>query len=465
MKYFLQFVFFFGINSLVSLTQQETIITGIPWYDNSGNTISAHGAGILKDGNKYYMFGEYKSDTSNAFVGFSCYASINLTDWTFEGIVLPVQDSGRLGPQRVGERPKLMKCPSTGEYIMYMHTDNMRYKDPCVGYAMCNTINGEYSFQGPLLFNGKPVKKWDMGIFQDTDGNGYLITHSGNLYLLSDNYKSISRQVVEKMTPHCESPVIFKNDSLYYWIGSELTGWERNDNYYFTATSLSGPWTSRGFIAPEGSLTWNSQSTFVLPVTGTKTTTFIYLGDRWSQPKQHSAATYVWQPLIVDGYSVSMPEYNESWQINTKTGEWIAKPVEGRIIKNTDKTIVYSGKWQNPSMNNELSDYRSDTIGASCALKFKGSQIGFYSIARSDGGYARVQIKDKKGNTIHTAIVDMYCKYPENSLKFLSPKLARSTYILTISVIGEHWYWVSKSGKKSGSLGNFVSLDKILIMD
>ncbi|MFV0336756.1 MAG: hypothetical protein ACK5LK_00735, partial [Chthoniobacterales bacterium] len=32
-------------------------------------------------------------------------------------------------------------------------------------------IAGEYTFCGPLLFNDKPIKKWDMGIFQDDDGN------------------------------------------------------------------------------------------------------------------------------------------------------------------------------------------------------------------------------------------------------------------------------------------------------
>lgn len=36
-------------------------------------------------------------------------------------------------------------------------------------------INGEYKLQGPLLYEGKPVKRWDMGTFQDTDGKGYLL--------------------------------------------------------------------------------------------------------------------------------------------------------------------------------------------------------------------------------------------------------------------------------------------------
>ena len=54
---------------------------------------------------------------------------------------------------------------------------------------------------------------------------------------------------------------------------------------YLTATSLEGPWTFRGNFAPEGSLTWNSQSTFVLPVINKKDTVLMFMGDRWSFPK------------------------------------------------------------------------------------------------------------------------------------------------------------------------------------
>lgn len=66
-------------------------------------------------------FGEYESDESNAFPGFGCYSSTDLVNWRFERIVLPVQKDGILGPDRVGERVKVMKCPKTGEYVMLMH--------------------------------------------------------------------------------------------------------------------------------------------------------------------------------------------------------------------------------------------------------------------------------------------------------------------------------------------------------
>ena len=48
------------------------------------------------------MFGEWKSDTTNAFPGFSCYSSPDLANWKFEGVALQMQPDGILGPNRVG---------------------------------------------------------------------------------------------------------------------------------------------------------------------------------------------------------------------------------------------------------------------------------------------------------------------------------------------------------------------------
>ncbi|MCM1138088.1 MAG: hypothetical protein NC221_05190 [Duncaniella sp.] len=93
-----------------------------------------------------------------------------LVNWTYENMVLKQQPDGLMGPGRVGERPKVLKSPTTGEYVMIMHSDNMRYKDPCTVYATSTIINGEYTFQGPLLYKGNPIKKWDVGTFVDNDG-------------------------------------------------------------------------------------------------------------------------------------------------------------------------------------------------------------------------------------------------------------------------------------------------------
>lgn len=436
------------------------IYSGVPWFDDRGMIVSAHGANIVKDNGRYYLFGEAHSDTSNAFVGFNCYSSADLYNWKFESVALPLQENGKLGPNRVGERPKVMKCAGTGEYIMYMHADTLGYNDQYVGYATASTIIGPYTFKGPLLFEGKPIKKWDMGTFQDKDGSGYVLLHGGDIYKLSDDYKTVSEHVNKAMAKGFESPAIFRKDSIYYFLGSDLTGWERNDNYYYTATSLKGPWTHRGFFAPPRTLTWDSQTSFVLPVEGSKDTCFMFMGDRWSFPRQASAATYVWQPLTVSGHTLSMARYYPVWKIHSVTGKALPAAFIGKEINNNDAGIAYNGTWQQDTLFNQKS---SGEKGAFFSFTYSGTQIGLYGLTRPDGGYAQVTIRNSKGNEVLSTSIDMYSKNPVLSLKFISPVLPKDNYTITVSVLGEHWYWKNKRGDLSGSKGVVVSFDKIVV--
>ena len=294
------------------------IINGVPWYDDRDSVVSAHGANIVADGGRYYMFGENKTDSANTFTGFSCYSSANLVDWKFERIALKTQAGGRLGPGRVGERPKVMRCPKTGEYVMLMHSDDLRYKDPCVAYATSDSINGEYTFRGPLLYKGKPIRKWDIGSFVDDDGQAYLLVHHGYIYRLAPDFHSADSCLTAGVKGAGESPAMFKHDGTYYWLSSHTTSWERNDNMYHTSKSLSGPWQLQGPFCPEGSLTHNSQTTYVLPLTIEGRQVPMFMGDRWSFPKQHSAATYVWMPITMENGRMSIPELWQAW--NPQTG-------------------------------------------------------------------------------------------------------------------------------------------------
>jgi len=453
------------LNSVFAFAQQpgkiDAIYSGVPWFDQNGNIVSAHGANIIKENDTFYLFGEAHTDNSNAFAGFNCYSSKNLYNWKFENIALPLQKSGKLGPNTVGERVKVMKCPKTNEYVMYMHADSITYKDQFVGYAVSKEIKGPYQFKGPVLFQGKPIKKWDMGTFQDHDGSGYILVHGGEIYKLSDDYKSVTEKINENLTTGFESPTLFRKDDMYYFIGSYLTSWEKNDNYYYTANSLKGPWTSQGLIAPENTLTWNSQSTFVLSIQGSKETTYIFMGDRWSFPKQASSATYVWQPLSISGTSISMPKYKEAWQINTSTGIVSKKEIKDEVIKNTDKQIQYNGNWKH--LNNEVSESKSDEKDASFTIEFTGRKIAFSSLVGLENGYAKVVLTNKKGKEIITALVDMYSKSPMETQVFVSPILKKGNYRMTVSVTGERPNWSDKRKTNYGSTGCYISVNQIKI--
>ena len=91
--------------------KNTVIVNGIPWFDDRGNIVNAHGACIVEDNGRYYLFGEWKSDKSNAFPGFSCYHRM-ISQLEIQNVVLQVQpklesrsQSSRRNESKVHEMP------------------------------------------------------------------------------------------------------------------------------------------------------------------------------------------------------------------------------------------------------------------------------------------------------------------------------------------------------------------------
>ena len=325
-------------------TFSGALADGIKFLDDQGKPVNAHGGGIIKEGDTYYMHGEYflSTTTDNNFNGFSMYSSKDLATWKNEGIILPQQPSGELGPSRKGERPHIVKCPSTGEFVLYAHAASTDYQtDKEVVYATSAKVNGQYAYKGPLTnASGQTASHSDMSAL--SDGNAaYVITESGHVYSLASDCHSWTKDqsfsAINGDSGGAESPTVFKAGSTYYWIGSNKTGWRANNNFYSTASSMTGPWTYQGFIAPvadptddlSDQRTWLSQSTWVTPVVGCKGTVYVYWGDHWygnqdtTNPGKHNdQATYVFQPLVFNGTEISMPTYLATWKLDVGAGTW-----------------------------------------------------------------------------------------------------------------------------------------------
>jgi hypothetical protein len=309
---------------------------GIGFKDTDGNLVNAHGGGVIKVCDTFYLHGEYflSTTTDNNFNGFSMYSSKDLSTWKNEGIILPQQASGQLGPNRKGERPHIIQCPVTGEFVLYAHSADTTYQaDKEVVYATSATVNGQYSFKGSLTnASGTIAAHSDMSALSDGN-NAYVITESGWVYTLASDCHSWTSAkqygAVNGTTGGIEAPTVFKAGSTYYWIGSDKTGWRANDDFYSTAPSMNGPWTYQGYLAPVGKLTWMTQSTWVIPVAGTKGTTYVYWGDHWygnqdttAPGKHNNLATYVFQPLVFNGTAISLPTYQVSWKLDVGAGTW-----------------------------------------------------------------------------------------------------------------------------------------------
>ena len=302
-----------------------SIAPGTNWKDTGGKPIQAHAAGFIKEGSTYYWFGEDKTGQSKGkspFLNNTCYSSTDLAHWKFERNVLTRQPSGDLGPGRVIERPKVIYNASTKTYVMYMHVDDGPHTITKVGVATSPTVCGDYTYRGSFKPQGNI--SLDITLFVDDDGAGYLLsdtrTKGLRIYKLSADYLTVVSTVA--VLPQLESPALFKQNGRYYLLTSHRTGWNTNDNVYATSTSLSGGWSDWKLFAPKGSKTFNSQTTFVLPVTGSKGTTYVFMGDRWI-PSSLGTSPYIWLPLTVSGTTVSLA-WHARWSIDTATGLWHA---------------------------------------------------------------------------------------------------------------------------------------------
>ncbi|KAH7560268.1 galactan 1,3-beta-galactosidase [Bipolaris maydis] len=313
-----------GLGLLASVaTASLQIVPGATWTaTNIGQHIQAHGGGMIKDGGKWYWVGEDKTNGSS-FQNINCYSSSNLVEWTYEGALLSRTASGDTGPNRVIERPKVIHNKKTGKYVLWMHIDSSDYQEAKIGVAVGDTVCGKYTYLGserPLGFESR-----DSGVFVDDDEKGYLLTEDRanglRINALSDDYLNVTTNVY-KWAEKYESPAVIKSNGVYFMFASQLTGWNPNDNYYSTSTSLSGPWSAWKKFADSGSNTYASQTTFVLPVGNS----FMYMGDRWHS-ENLMRSTYVWLPLQISGTTATMKNA-VNWIINPSTGAMTAGPIE-----------------------------------------------------------------------------------------------------------------------------------------
>ncbi|KAH8432886.1 uncharacterized protein LDX57_010519 [Aspergillus melleus] len=160
--------------------------------------------------------------------------------------------------------------------------------------------------------------------------------------------------------------------------GSQLTGWDANDNRYTTATSLSGPWSEWTNFAPEGSKTFTSQSTFVLEKDGV----VIYMGDRWV-PGNLASSTYVWMPLTISGTKATLNEA-DAWTFTD--GGWdTAEPVATLPAISDDTTLGGSAR--------SVTDERVGYIGGP-----DNGTLTFKSVSASGSGKHTVQISYRNGD-------------------------------------------------------------------
>jgi hypothetical protein len=316
------FVILLSMIVLTSTAAPQTIKPGEIWPDDRGKHIQAHGGGIIKVGDTYYWFGEERAqglNRTNRYV--SCYASKDLAHWTFCKDVVQLADPENLGRGWVLERPKVFYNARTKKFVMYAHIDGRGgYRFASVAVFTDDTVDGDYQY----LKSFRPLghESRDIGQFVDDDGSAYLVFEDRpfgfRIAKLSDDYLTVEKEM-SLIPEHMEGGAIVHYNGLYYAIGSALTGWNPNPNKYATAKSLEGPWSEFKDLAPPEKNTYGSQSTMMLKVVGTKTTTVIFMGDIW-KPRTQWDSRYLWMPLEIGDGKLSLSE-PKPWTLDVVTGE------------------------------------------------------------------------------------------------------------------------------------------------
>ncbi|MFC0878693.1 glycoside hydrolase family 43 protein [Saccharicrinis sp. FJH2] len=322
------------------------------WFDTDSVHINAHGGGVLVYDNRYYWFGEHKTQGrrgNTSLQGIRCYSSDDLYNWRNEGIALAtVDEPGHdIEPGSVMERPKVIYNASTKKFVMWFHLElkGKGYSAARTAVATSDKVTGPYTYVRsyrvnpgiwPIEFtdeqknatyrsdlewwtpdwteaakNGLMVSRdfesgqmaRDMTLFVDDDGKAYHIHASEeNLTLhiaeLTPDYTGFTGKWTRVFPMgHNEAPAIFKHQGKYYMITSGCTGWDPNAARSAVAESIWGPWQALGnpCVGEDSDLTFHSQSTFVLPVPG-KEDAYIFMADRW-RPRNPVDGRYIWLPL------------------------------------------------------------------------------------------------------------------------------------------------------------------------
>ena len=356
---------------------RDAFVPGEIWPDNNGVHINAHGGGMLRHGDTWYWFGEHKIEGGAgnvAHVGVHVYSSQDLYNWKDEGIALSVSNDPQspLVKGCIIERPKVIHNPKTGKFVMWFHHEltGRGYDASLSGVAVADKVTGPYTYiesfrpnagawpanvpeemkkpltaeeadmvaKAPMRGDFVPdnVKDMvfrrdhdggqmarDMTLFVDDDGKAYHIYSSesnSTLHLsqLTDDFLKPAGKFIRLFPMRFnEAPAMFKRNGKYFLISSGCTGWAPNAARLASADKLSGPWTEHGnpCVGPDDQIatTFNSQSTFVLPVPGKKDA-FIFMADRWNAGNAIDGR-YIWLPLQFKPDGLPFIEWKDRWDL------------------------------------------------------------------------------------------------------------------------------------------------------
>jgi hypothetical protein len=240
----------------------------------------------------------------------------------------------------------LLHCPATGKYVIVFEADSpSQWRRHKVGFAVCDRIDGQYELANTESPEGSR-STGDQSVYQEGD-KGYLLATmdkdlEGKKYLnqslaifeLSKDFLRIERKLFEgfdnvngntNVIPRDhssrEASHIIKVGGGYYWFSSGLVGWHSSATMFSTARNLAGPWSDLRLLRtdPPSTDSFNTQHDFVLPLTGSESTTYVYVGDRYSQWTKQGPGRNIFLPLVWER-GEPLLRWRKDWKIDVPTG-------------------------------------------------------------------------------------------------------------------------------------------------
>ena len=377
----------FLISVLLASLGFDSFRSGEPWLDSRGMEIDAHGGGMLLDKGTYYWYGSKRRGHNGSACcddgGINLYSSRDLYNWDFESTVVPAFSTSGNATTGNGldlERPKVVRCASTGKYVMWLRGTGYGNTPQLLGVATADTPTGPFTFEESAT-PGDPFHTIDPGnrnlpvgyqyadatLFQDPRSGSNATTYvywrtrvnpQGTgfraMRLTEDCLGVVPNSDTQLFqSPNREAPAVFFAHGQYYLWTSGTDGWNPTNIHLYTADTPLGAFNASGLNNTQGWLigwqpqpipppntpgnmepvqpgqwAFGSQSTYILPnpayAAGSSLAPFVYMADRW-KTAERDFGTYVWLPLFIDPKNTSRVRvtWATAWRLDNATSPFV----------------------------------------------------------------------------------------------------------------------------------------------
>ena len=388
---------FISIN-LTIFGQSTNIKNDVFWNTKDGKPIYSQGGGIFRLADpttgveKYYWYGvhyaeadSYRSDPSvthtksSTFHAVTCYSSIDLVNWTFEGDVLTKEEVNKSKKGWVG-RLGVAYIKELNKYAMVVQHNAK------VLFALSDSPTGQFTCHQEISMEAMigTSNTGDQTVFTDEDtGKSYLVYSYGRgrnkIYVSEIGVKDGKVNLLDCTQifngESREGNCMFKYNNRFYMFASNIYGWDASLAYYLVAENIRGPYlpTNEMLVMPgsEDDFAHITQTGFFISVSGSEKETIVYCGDRWANFAGNGLGYNQWTPISFEGET---PVFNSlgSWNLNAKTGTWEVAE-DNNYVKNgsfeADRRYIPS---HNKPVQTQLTGWYSEVI--------KGNMIGLDSV-------------------------------------------------------------------------------------